>query len=202
MYLISWILEFLTNRTQYVNFCNSRSGVITTNTGAPQGCVVSPVLFTIYTNDCSINTNSTKLIKFADDSTIQGLIQNDDEREYFDFIDVFTNWCDEHFLLLNVRKTKELEIYLRVKKEPLLPISIKGENVTIVNQYKYLGIIIDDKLEWDAHSSSVHSKMQQRLFVLRKLNAFNIDCKILYLFYSSVIESILLFCFHAWGGNI
>ena len=90
----------------------------------------------------------------------------------------------------------------RFKKEPLLPISIKGENVTIVNQYKYLGIIIDDKLEWDAHSSSVHSKMQQRLFFLRKLNAFNIDCKILHLFYSSVIESILLFCFHAWGGNI
>ena len=84
----------------------------------------------------------------------------------------------------------------------MLPISIKGENVTIVNQYKYLGIIIDDKLEWDAHSSSVHSKMQQRLFFLRKLNAFNIDCKILHLFYSSVIESILLFCFHAWGGNI
>ncbi len=202
MYLISWILEFLTNRTQYVNFCNSRSGVITTNTGAPQGCVVSPVLFTIYTNDCSINTNSTKLIKFADDSTIQGLIQNDDEREYFDYINLFTNWCDEHFLLLNVKKTKELVIDFRVKKEPLLPISIKGENVTIVNQYKYLGIIIDDKLEWDAHSSSVHSKMQQRLFFLRKLNAFNIDCKILYLFYSSVIESILLFCFHAWGGNI
>ena len=97
-------------RTQYVSFCNSRLGVITTNTGAPQGCVVSPVLFTIYTNDCSINTYSTKLIKFADDSTIQGLIQNDDEREYFDFIDVFTNWCDEHFLLLNVRKTKELVI--------------------------------------------------------------------------------------------
>ena len=44
--------------------------------------------------------------------------------------------------------------------------------------------------------------MQQRLFFLRKLNAFNIDCKILYLFYSSVIESILLFCFYAWGRNV
>ena len=202
IYLVSWILEFLTNRTQYVNFCSSKSSVITTNTGAPQGCVISPVLFTIYTNDCSINTDNIKLIKFADDSTIQGLIQNDDDRDYFDFIEYFTNWCDNHYLLLNVRKTKELIIDFRVKKDPILPISIKGETVTIVHQYKYLGIIIDDKLEWDPHSSSVHSKMQQRLFFLRKLNSFHIDSKILYLFYTSVIESILLFCFHAWGGNI
>ena len=43
--------------------------------------------------------------------------------------------------------------------------------------------------------------MNQRLFFLRKLNTFNIDSKLLYLFYSSVIESILLFCFCAWGGN-
>ena len=106
MYLISWILEFLTNRTQYVNFCNSRSGVITTNTGAPQGCVVSPVLFTIYTNDCSINTNSTKLIKFADDSTIQGLIQNDDEREYFDYINLLQTGVMSIFFFLMSKKLK------------------------------------------------------------------------------------------------
>ena len=43
--------------------------------------------------------------------------------------------------------------------------------------------------------------MSQRLFFLRKLNSFHIDSKILYLFYTSVIESILLFCFQAWGGN-
>ena len=157
--LILWIIDFLTHRCQYVKLNNVQSKIIYTNTGAPQGCVISPVLFTIYTNDCFKNDDYVKLLKFADDSTIQGLIQNNDEREYFDFIDVFTNWCDEHFLLLNVRKTKELVIDFRVKKEPLFPISIKGENVTIVNQYKYLGIIIDDKLEWDAHSSSVHSKM-------------------------------------------
>ena len=43
--------------------------------------------------------------------------------------------------------------------------------------------------------------MNQRLFFLRKLNNFNIDSKLLFLFYSSVIESVLLFCFCAWGGN-
>ena len=43
--------------------------------------------------------------------------------------------------------------------------------------------------------------MSQRLFFLRKLNSFHIDSTLLHLFYTSVIESVLLFCFHAWGGN-
>ena len=86
-------------------------------------------------------------------------------------------------------------------KDPLLPVTIKDQCVEIVYTYKYLGVIIDDKLDWDAHASKVNSKMSQRLFFLRKLNSFNIDSKILYLFYTSVIESVLLFCFQAWGGN-
>ena len=200
-YLISWILEFLTNRVQYVNYCKVKSNTIITNTGAPQGCVISPVLFTIYTNDCAINTNATKLIKFADDSTIQGLIHNNNDEDYLSYINTFCDWCDEHYLLLNVKKTKELIIDFRVKKDPLLPVKIKDQCVEIVNSYKYLGVIIDDKLDWDAHASKVNSKMSQRLFFLRKLNSFHIDSKILYLFYTSVIESILLFCFQAWGGN-
>ena len=199
-YLILWILEFLTNRAEYVNYCKVKSDTIITNTGAPQGCVISPVLFTIYTNDCAIDTNTTKLIKFADDSTIQGLIHNNDE-DYLSFINTFCDWCDEHYLLLNVKKTKELIIDFRVKKDPLLPVTIKDQVVEIVNTYKYLGVIIDDKLDRDAHVSKVNSKMSQRLFFLRKLNSFHIDSKSLYLFYTSVIESILRLCFQAWGGN-
>lgn len=115
-YLISWILEFLTNRAQYVNYCKVKSDTIITNTGAPQGCVISPVLFTIYTNDCAIDTNTIKLIKFADDSIIQGLIHNNNDEDYLSFFNTFCDWCDEHYLLLNVKKTKELIIDFRVKR--------------------------------------------------------------------------------------
>ena len=200
-YVISWILEFLTNRTQYVKFDNHVSDCKVTNTGAPQGCVISPVLFTLYTNDCSINTHNTKLIKFADDSTIQGLIKNSNEQSYFDFVQYFCNWCDEHYLLLNVKKTKEVIFDFRRNKVPIVPITIKGDVVEIVDSYKYLGITIDNKLDWDLHASNVHSKMSQRLFCLRKLNYFHIDKTLLFLFYSSVIESLLMFCFCGWGGN-
>ena len=198
--LISWIMEFLTNRPQYVKINDNKSNYIYTNTGAPQGCVISPVLFTIYTNDCSVNDNDVKLIKFADDSSIQGLITNS-ESTYKDYVDTFTSWCDSHYLLLNVKKTKEMVFDFRKKKDPILPLVLKNEEVEIVQSYKYLGVTIDDKLDWHSHASLVHRKLSQRLYFLRKLREFNIDNKILSLFYGSVVQSVLMFCLCCWGGN-
>ena len=70
----------------------------------------------------------------------------------------FTTWCDDHYLLLNVKKTKELLIDFRIKKDPLQPITIKNEVVDTVDSYKYLGVTIDSNLDWHAHSSFVQSK--------------------------------------------
>ncbi len=46
------------------------------STGAPQGCVLSPLLFSLYTSGCTSKDTSAKLLKFADDTTLIGLIQD------------------------------------------------------------------------------------------------------------------------------
>ena len=74
-------------------------------------------------------------------------------------------------------------------------------NYFYCRKHKYLGVTIDDKLEWTLHINNVHKKINQRLFFLRKLYSFNLNNRILQLFYKSCIESIILFCVCAWGGN-
>ncbi|KAL0178960.1 hypothetical protein M9458_024402, partial [Cirrhinus mrigala] len=69
-----WITSFLTERMVRMGTLMSSSR--TTNTGAPQGCVLSPLLFSLYTNDCTSKDPSVKLLKFADDTTLIGLIQD------------------------------------------------------------------------------------------------------------------------------
>ena len=75
---------------------------------------------------------------------------------------------------------------------------IHNNEVEIVSKYKYLGTIFDDKLKWDDNTEEIVKKGQQRLFLMRKLNYFSVDRKILTLFYKSFIESVLSFSFICW----
>ncbi len=76
--LCNWLLDFLTGRPQAVRVGINTSSTITLNTGAPQGCVLSPLLFTLLTHDCTPSHNSN-LSLVADDTTVVGLISNRDE---------------------------------------------------------------------------------------------------------------------------
>ena len=70
---ILWILDYLTERPQFVKVKDSRSDVLKTNTGAPQGTVLSPFLFSIYTSDCRSSSPDCPISKFADDTAMAGL---------------------------------------------------------------------------------------------------------------------------------
>ena len=76
---ISWIFDYLTNRLQYVRLNGVLSSVISTNTGAPQGTVLAPFLFSLYTADCRSTEESGPLVKFADDTELGGEISNDED---------------------------------------------------------------------------------------------------------------------------
>ena len=200
--LKAWLFDFLTCRTQFVQINNTQSNVIVTNTGAPQGCVLSPVLYTLYTNDCTLaNNNNVHLLKFADDSTIQGLITFDDN-DYVDCVSSFAAWCDSNFLFLNVTKTKELIFDFRRTKDPINPLFINNQEVEIVNAIKYLGITIDDKLNWHTNTQTIYKKVNQRMYFLRKLRSLNISNNILKLFYTATIQSVISFGIVCWGGNM
>ncbi len=76
--------------------------------GAPQGCVLSPLLYSVYTNDCVSHCNSVQIFKFADDTTLIGLIKNDNESDYRREVSTLFDWSCTHNLKLNVLKTKEM----------------------------------------------------------------------------------------------
>ena len=86
--LIAWVSNVLNSRTQRVKINNVLSDEIVTNTGSPQGCVLSPTLFILYTNDCVSNSKSIHILKYADDTAIVGL-GNENENEYRNVVDTF-----------------------------------------------------------------------------------------------------------------
>ena len=205
-HIVAWIFEFLIERPQFVriniNGCQYLSSSRVLNTGAPQGTCISPALFTIYTDDCRSDLENVNFIKFADDSVIQGLLGHPtDLKLYKESIEHFVQWCKDHCLQLNIKKTKEMIFDFRRKREDHEQILIDGEAVEVVHTYKYLGVTIDDKLNWQAHASSLLSKCHQRMYFIRKLKYFNIDNTLITLFYKSILQSVISFCLTVWGGN-
>ena len=77
--ITKWLLDFLTHRTQNVCVNLLKSNSIVNNTGAPQGCVCSPVLSTLYTSSCVSSHDNVKILKYADDTYILGLIDSGNE---------------------------------------------------------------------------------------------------------------------------
>ncbi len=118
--ICQWITSFLTDRQQLVRLGKFSSSTCTISTGAPQGCVLSPLLFSLYTNDCTSKDPSVKLLKFADDTTLIGLIQDGDESAYRQEIKELAVWCSLNNLELNTLKTVEMIVDFR-RNPPALP---------------------------------------------------------------------------------
>ena len=198
----AWILNFLSRRPQFVKLNCTTSSIREVSTGAPQGCVLSPVLYTIYTNDIRSPHDSVNLIKFADDTAIVGLITENDESLYHNVVKDFTEWCDVNFLELNVTKTKELIVDFRKQKRQNEDLKIKDVPIQQVDTYKYLGVTINNKLTWDDHLEVVAKKVRQRMFSLYKLNKFGVNKNIINLFYKAVIQNLLAYAITCWEGNM
>ena len=204
--IILWLKDFLTGRLQYVRFKDSCSPVIEINTGAPQGCVLSALLFTLYTSDCQASHTKNVIMKYADDTVVVGFVDRKDETSdtnvYFEEIAKFHDWCNTNYLNLNVKKTKEMVIDFGLSDEQKSPVLIDNEIVETVHEYKYLGSIIDDKLKGTANINKMCKKANQRMFFLRKLKDVNVDTTIMDLFYRSVVQSVVAFCIVCWFGNL
>ncbi|KAI5620655.1 gastrula zinc finger protein XlCGF28.1-like [Silurus asotus] len=199
--LCNWILDFLTGRPQAVRIGNSISSTTTLSTGAPQGCVLSPLLFTLLTHDCAPMHSSNHIIKFADDTTVVGLISRNDESAYREEVQRLTAWCGANNLSLNVDKTKEMVVDFRRAQSDQSPLIIDGSSVEIVKSTKFLGVHLADNLTWSLNTSSITKKAQQRLYFLRRLRKAHLPPPILSMFYRGTIESILSSCITAWFGN-
>ena len=179
---------------------DTRSNTIVTNTGAPQGCVLSPILFTLYTSDCRCTKETCKLFKYADDTALVAQCTNDD-KIYREQVQYFTEWCDRNYLELNVKKTKEMVVDFRTSEHVHTPLSIHNEAVETVTDYKYLGTIIDNKFNFNQNVNAIYRKANSRLYFVRKLSKLRIENRILEIFFTSVVQSVITFSIICWFGN-
>ncbi len=158
--------------------------------------IAQVLLFSLYTNDCTSKDPSVKLLKFADNTTLIGLIQDGDESAYRQEVKELAVWCSLNNLELNTLKTVEM-----IVNPPALPHSPSWTALWL--QWSHSG-------SWEPpsprtwsenHIDSIVRKAQQRLYFLRQLRKFNLPQELLKQFYSAIIESVLCTSITVWFSS-
>ena len=113
-----------------------------------------------------------------------------------------TNCCRDNSLDLNIKKTKETLIDFRKNQTVIPDLFIDGLKVKRVTEYKYLGTVLNNKLNFNKNTDFIHERCQPRTFCLQKLRFLNVSAAVLHTFYWSCIESVLTFSFLCWFGGL
>ena len=164
-------------------------------------CPVFTSLHSIYTDDCRSNHLNRFVVKFADDSALLSLLQGS-EQYIGPALTEFVDWCDNSYLDPNVTKTKEMIVdFRRPEHSPGKTIIHTITKLKLSVSASTLAPYLTTSLKRNSTEETV-KKGQQRLYLLRKLNYFSVDQKILTLFYTSFIESVLSFSFICWFHSL
>ena len=199
-----WFSSYLHQRTQYVMVNGVKSSIQCNNCGVPQGSVLGPLLFLIYINDIVNSSNLFRFSLFADDTVatlsgknLQTLVSSVNKE-----ISNVSLWFKANKLSLNHSKTNYIIFRTRKRGVPtnLPEILIDDVIINKVDNVKFLGVTINEYLDWSTHTSVISKSVARSVGILSKLK-FILPSNILKLIYNSLILPHLSYCNHIWGNT-
>lgn len=208
---LNWILTFLGNRKQLVSIkYNNPNGLSTATSdyslltiGVPQGSVLGPVLFLLYVNEIDSVSSNTHFTMYADDTSL--IISNKtDEILELNCNNLFNNlseWFFKNSLYFNADKTQVLRFHTSQKHCELLNFNINNTLLsTEAPTAKFLGIQLDNNLNWKAQCEAVTSKLASITYLFRNIRTVLCTEQLLCLYYAQV-ESRLRYGVCFWGNS-
>ena len=170
---LNWFRSFLTNRTQRVRIGSSLSAPLSLVSGVPQGGILSPIVFTIYTADMELwLKKNSKLFNFADDTTTdtKGKDATKMKSSLEEDATQVLQFMASNGLIANQSKTEFMVLNEKDKTSPVLKSLVVGEvTVQRTSHTKLLGVIIEETQEWSEHFTILKSSLNQRLFIIRRI---------------------------------
>ena len=197
----SLLESYLSYRCQFVSLNNSHSSSKPINVGVPQGSILGLLLFLIYVNDLS-NSTSCNPCLFADDTCL--VVSNSSfsslEQRCNAELENLKNWCNANKLQINPKKS--ISIYVPPKlniNEEKLKILYNNCTLACCVSSKYLGVIIDNKLNFQSHIHAIENKVARAVGILSKVR-YVFPSSTLPLLYFALIHPHLLFGLVLWGN--
>ena len=197
---LKFFKSYLKNRSMFVNYNNQNSNMFSVNLSVPQGSCMGPILFNLYTNDLNMYLNDIARVVYADDTIFIVVSDNYDYMIDFmnDKLNQLNKWCKFNRLCLNADKTKYMIVSpLSIPYEPI--IEINTNSIERVNCFKYLGVLIDDKLKFHQQTNSLYNNLSRFCGITYRLAQFY-TFDIAKTFYHSFVYPAITYGIVVWGG--
>lgn len=188
----NWIGQFLINRVIKLEMNDESYIESMTSTGLPQGSCLSPILFNLYTNDIhDIVCNKTKIIQYADDFVILGWGSTivEAEQNLQDTMDKIVEFIEKMDLSINHAKCS-LIIFKRKLGENC-DVLIHGNIIKTESHWKYLGMWLDEKLNFARHVNETVEVCKKKLNIVKMLSSIRYGShpSILLQVYKAIVRS-------------
>ncbi|GFX64664.1 RNA-directed DNA polymerase from mobile element jockey [Trichonephila clavipes] len=202
-YLIKIIHNFLHNRTFRVRVNNSYSNTGSCLSGVPQGSVLSPYLYNIYTHDFPQHSTVSTCL-FADDSAVlsQGVQLKYTIKTVQHFLDKLETWLTHWRIAINVDKSQAIVFRKWGVIDPPFQLSLFDDNIQWVPVVKYLGLHIDSRLTFKKHIDYLSEKFWRRISLaisfVRRRSPLSLENKVI--LYKQILRPVITYGSPVWGA--
>ena len=197
----SWFKSYLSGRSQFVSVSNSSSNPKPIRHGVPQGSVLGPLLFLIYINDLHYSIRKSETYHFADDTHLLNFAKtvwslcgrvNSDLR-------VLVSWLKANKISLNASKTEFVIFRSPWKRLDSIPrLKLAGKVLTPSKWVKYLGVHLDEHLNWKHHVSTIAAKLRRANGAISKIRHY-VPTKTLLNVYHAIFVSHVRYAAQIWA---
>ena len=194
--------SYLTDRSQFVMYNGAKSDLKSVKCGVPQGSVLGSLFFIAYMNDIFNASQLLYNILYADDTCIY--LSGKDLHSLICTMNTEVNrivvWLKSSKLTLNTSKTFYM-VFHRGKKKLHGNFDLFIDKVKIKETLtmKYLGVIIDNKLNWISHITYVKNKVSKGIDIIRRATQC-VNKKTLTNLYHTFKFPYLIYCVEVWGS--
>ena len=197
--IIKFIANYIKGRKAYTTYINHTSKQREFKTGVPQGGVLSPTLFNMYTSDLPPPSASVQVMAYADDFTITSThTSTSAAKKYIQpYLHNVFAWTKQNNLLLNPDKTT----CTLFTPDPAEYTNNKQQSTTHGNAPKVLGLTLDPKLTYSTHIHNISVQAHTPLQIIKTLTAtgWGKQKETLMAIYKAVMRPALEYASSVWS---
>ena len=197
--VLSWIEAFLKDRKQRVLINGAPSTWHDVISGIPQGSVLGPVLFVVYINTLADTVTDSEVYMFADDTKMfKGIFGEDDELKLQQDLNQIHNWSQDSLMQYHPEKTSAMRITTNRRELPPPEYYMNGKLLSVSEEEKDLGVIIDSNLTFDKHISAKINKGNSTMGLIRRTMEY-MDEENFRLLYTALVRPHLEYANAVWS---